>query len=80
MFAAPLNKVGVLYPYGETLFPDANGLHHPSIPQLVRHIVYVKDAGNLTEDTGGTVHGHTLSADVKTLVKHQCKVSGATLM
>lgn len=34
VFAAPLNEVGVLYPYRETLFPDVDGLQHPSMPQL----------------------------------------------
>lgn len=34
VFAAPLNEVGVLYPEGEALFPDVDGLQHPSMPQL----------------------------------------------
>lgn len=34
VFAAPLDEVGVLHPYGETLLPDVDGLQHPSMPQL----------------------------------------------
>ena len=34
VFAVPLNEVGVMYPYGETLLPDVDGLQHPSMPQL----------------------------------------------
>lgn len=50
MFVSPLKEVRVLYPYGETLFPDVDGLQHPSMSQLGRHIVYVKDPWKLTED------------------------------
>lgn len=32
--AVPLNEVGVMYSYGETLLPDVDGLQHPSMPQL----------------------------------------------
>lgn len=31
VFAAPLNEVGVLYPYGETLLPDVDGLDRKSV-------------------------------------------------
>lgn len=47
VFVAPLYEVGVLYPYRETLFPDVDGLQHPSMSQLGRHIVYVKDPRKL---------------------------------
>lgn len=50
MLVAPFNEVRVLYPYGETLFPDVDSLQHPSMSQLGRHIVYVKDPRKLTED------------------------------
>lgn len=73
VFAAPLNEVGVLYPYGETLFPDVDGLKHPSMPQLGWHIVYVKDPRKLTEDMWDTVHGHTSTADGKILVSISAK-------
>lgn len=61
--SAPLNEAGVLHPYGETLFPDVNGLQHPSMPQLGRHVVHVKDARMLAEDMHDreTQRGHTLS-------------------
>lgn len=58
MFAAPLNEVGVLYPYGETLFPDVDGLHHPSMLQLGRHVVYVKDPRKLTDDMQDTLQSY----------------------
>lgn len=48
--SAPLREVGVLDPYGETLLPDVDGLQQPSVPQLGRHVVHVKDPGMLTED------------------------------
>lgn len=34
VFAAPLDEVGVLYSNGETLLPDVDDLHYPSMPQL----------------------------------------------
>ena len=75
MFAAPLNEVGVLYPNGETLFPDVDGLVHPSMPQLGRHIVYVKDPRKLTDDMWDTEHGYMMYG----FRKHQYKESGFTL-
>lgn len=67
-FAVPLNEVGVMYSYGEALFPDVDGLQHPSMPQLTWHIVYVEDPGKLTEDTWDTVDGRTPTPDVTIVV------------
>ena len=33
-WSTPLNEERVLNPDRETLFPDVNGLQHPSMPQL----------------------------------------------
>lgn len=65
MLAAPLDEQGVLYAYGEPFFPDVDGLHYPSMPQLGRHIVHVKDPRELTDDMTVEVHGYTVVADVR---------------
>ena len=45
----PLHEAGVGDADREALLPDVDGLQHPSMPQLGRHVVHIEDAGELTE-------------------------------
>lgn len=47
IFSKPFNKVGIRNPYGKTLFPDVDGLHHSCVSQLLWHIVHIKNTRKL---------------------------------